>query len=282
MEFRHEDPESVPLRDAATVMLLRDSPAGIEVCMLLRNIRSDFVGGAFVFPGGGVDRSDGRPEVEAFCADLTDAEASRRLDLANGGLAFWVAAVRESFEEAGVLLAIDSDNQVVSFAQPDVADRFTEHRRAVDTGERRLIEVCHDEGLRIDAGNIHYFSRWITPLGAPRRYDTRFFVAAAPPHQEPLHDDSEVVASRWFTPAEALRQHDSGEITMIFPTVRTLIAIDRFDSADDVLQHAAGLAQIDPVLPLIRESDAGMRLMLPGDPEHPSGLYDAYTGQPVD
>jgi hypothetical protein len=90
------------------------------------------------------------------------------------------------------------------------------------------------------------------------------------------------VASRWFTPAEALRQHDNGEITMIFPTVRTLIAIDRFDSADDVLQHAAGLAQIDPVLPLIRESEAGMRLMLPGDPEHPSGLYDAYTGQPVD
>lgn len=280
--LEHPDPDAVPVRDAATVMLLRDGPGGMEVCMLLRNLQSDFVGGAFVFPGGAVDPSDGLPEVEPLCAGLTDAEASRHLDVPSGGLAYWVAAVRESFEEAGVLVAVDADDRVVSFADPEVAGRFVEHRRAVDSGERRLVEVLGDEGLRIDAAGIHYFSRWITPLGAPRRYDTRFFVAAAPPEQEPLHDDREVVASQWFTPAEALRRHDEGEITMIFPTVRTLVALDRFESAAAVLAHARSLPKVEAVLPLMRESPDGIRIVLPGDPEHTGGTYDAFTAQPVD
>lgn len=282
MDLQHPDPDSVPVRDAATVMLLRDGADGMEVCMLLRNLRSDFVGGAFVFPGGAVDPSDGLPEVEPLCAGLTDTEASRHLDLPAGGLAYWVAAVRESFEEAGVLLAVDDDDRVVSFADAAVAERFVGHRHAVDSGARRLVEVLRDEHLRIATAGIHYFSRWITPLGAPRRYDTRFFVAAAPPEQEPLHDDREVVASRWFTPSEALRRHEDGEITMIFPTVRTLVALDRFESAGAVLDHARSLPTVEPVLPLMRESAAGIRIVLPGDPEHTGGTYDAFTAQPVD
>ena len=282
MNLQHPDPDSVPVRDAATVMLLRDGDAGMEVCMLMRNLRSDFVGGAFVFPGGAVDPSDGLAEVEPLCAGLTDAEASRHLDLPAGGLAYWVAAVRESFEEAGVLLAVDEHDQVVSFADAEVAERFVAHRHAVDSGERRLVEVLRDEGLRIDTAGIHYFSRWVTPLGAPRRYDTRFFVAAAPPEQEPLHDDREVVASRWFTPAEALRRRDEGEITMIFPTVRTLVALDRFESAAAVLDYSRSLPKVEAVLPLMRESSAGIRIVLPGDPEHTGGTYDAFTAQPVD
>ncbi|MFM7062142.1 MAG: NUDIX hydrolase [Actinomycetes bacterium] len=280
--LQHTDPDAVPVRDAATVMLLRDGVEGMEVCMLVRNLRSDFVGGAFVFPGGAVDPSDGLAEVETLCAGLTDAEASRHLDLPSGGLAYWVAAVRESFEEAGVLVAVGPDDEVVSFVDPAVAERFVAHRRAVDSGSRRLVEVLRDEELRIDAAGIHYFSRWITPLGAPRRYDTRFFVAAAPPEQEPLHDDHEVVASRWFTPAEALRRHDEGEITMIFPTVRTLVALDRFDSAVAALDHARSLPRVDAVLPLMRESPDGIRIVLPGDPEDTGGTYDAITAQPVD
>ncbi|MFM7068530.1 MAG: NUDIX hydrolase [Actinomycetes bacterium] len=282
MDFGHADPESVPVRDAATVMLLRDGAEGVEVCMLLRNLQSDFVGGAFVFPGGGVDPSDGVPEVEAFCADLTDAEASRHLGIDHGGLAYWVAAVRESFEEAGVLLAVDRADALVSFADPAVAERFARHRSAVDAGTRRLLDVCREEDLRIATSGIHYFSRWVTPLGAPRRYDTRFFVAAAPANQEPLHDDREVVASRWFTPAEALRRHDAGEITMIFPTVRTLVALRRFERSDDVLSYAARLPSVEPVLPLMRESPDGVRIVLPGDPEHNGGVYDAFTAQPVE
>ncbi|HNA34892.1 MAG TPA: NUDIX domain-containing protein, partial [Microthrixaceae bacterium] len=102
-------PEQVPVRDAATVMLLRDGSDGPEVCLMQRNLNSDFVGGAYVFPGGAVDPADADADVADRCPDLDDAEASRRLGLAVGGLAFWVAAIRESFEEAGVLLARHAD-----------------------------------------------------------------------------------------------------------------------------------------------------------------------------
>jgi 8-oxo-dGTP pyrophosphatase MutT (NUDIX family) len=278
----HPDPDSVPVRDAATVMLLRDGDRGLEVCMLRRNLDSDFVGGAYVFPGGAVDPEDGEADVEPVCAGRDDAEASRLVGAERGGLGFWVAAIRESFEEAGVLLARSSDGRVVSFRDPEVAERFSEHRRSVDSGQRRLVEVCRQERLVLDVGSIHYFSRWVTPLGAPRRYDTRFFVAAAPAEQVALHDDREVIGTRWVTPGEALADHASGSMTMIFPTVRTMVALDRFDRASDVLDHAAEQSRVDPIVPMIREEGGGLRLFLPGDPEGTGGLYDAMTGQPLE
>lgn len=278
----HPDPESVPVRDAATVMLLRDGPHGLEVCMLQRNLDSDFVGGAYVFPGGGVDPDDDAAPVAAVCRGRTDDEASRLVGVERGGLAFWVAAVRESFEEAGVLLAVGSDARVVSFADDEVARRFAAHRVEVDSGRRSLAAVCVEEGLQLAVDDIHYFSRWVTPLGAPRRYDTRFFVAAAPEEQVPLHDDREVIGTRWLTPRDALAAHESGQITMIFPTVRTMVALDRFDRSADVLAHARAQAEVPAVVPMLRDEGGGLRLVLPGDPEGTGGVYDALTGEPVD
>ncbi len=282
MSFRqHPDPESVPLRDAATVMLLRESDRGLEVCMLRRNLNSDFVGGAYVFPGGGVDPGDSDGALERVTRGRTDADASRLVGVDQGGLAFWVAAIRESFEEAGVLLARDGSGSVISFEEPSVSDRFEVHRRAVDTAQRSLLEVCHEESLQLDVGSMHYFSRWITPLGAPRRYDTRFFVAAAPEGQVALHDDREVIATTWLTPAQALEDHESGAMTMIFPTVRTMVALSRFDTAADALAHAASQEQVQPILPMLRDEGGGIRLVLPGDPEGTGGVYDAISGEPV-
>ena len=281
MNFMHADPASVPVRDAATVMLLRDAERGLEVCMLRRNLNSDFVGGAYVFPGGGVDPEDSDAALEQVTRGRSDADASRLVGIDAGGLAFWVAAIRESFEEAGVLLARDDSGSVISFEEPAVAARFEGHRRAVDTAQRSLLEVCHEESLQLDVGSIHYFSRWITPFGAPRRYDTRFFVAAAPEGQVALHDDREVIATTWLTPAEALAHHESGAMTMIFPTVRTMVALSRFDTADSVLAHAANQADVHPILPMLRDEGGGMRLVLPGDPEGTGGVYDAVSGEPV-
>ena len=228
----HPDPESVPVRDAATVMLLRDTPGdaagGFEVCLMQRNLQSDFVGGAYVFPGGGVDRSDADPVALARCVGRDDASASRLLDLGAGGLAFWVAAIRESFEEAGVLLARRADGTPVTFDEAGVIARFEQHRADVDAGVRRIESVCEQEDLFMDAGALHYFSRWITPLGAPRRYDTRFFVAAAPELQEVTHDDRELIGTHWMTPADALHRHEAGEFVLIFPTVRSLVGLTRF------------------------------------------------------
>jgi 8-oxo-dGTP pyrophosphatase MutT (NUDIX family) len=270
----------IPIRDAATVMLVRDAPAhaqgpadpgGLEVFMLRRNLRSDFVGGAYVFPGGGVDDDDRFADLEAVCAGRTDAEASAQLGVDRGGLAFWVAAVRESFEEAGVLLAYDGHDErhrdLVRFDDPATVERFAGHRAAVDRGERRLVEVCQAEGLRLAVDSMYYFAHWITPEGPTRRYDTRFFVARAPDAQVPLHDDREVIANLWVRPSQALAAHRAGEFEMIFPTVRSLVALERFDRADDLLAAAAAIGEVPAILPRIVEDEGGgLRIVLPGDP----------------
>ncbi len=247
-----------------------------------RNLQSDFVGGAYVFPGGGVDRSDADPVALARCVGRDDASASRLLDLGAGGLAFWVAAIRESFEEAGVLLARRADGTPVTFDEAGVIARFEQHRADVDAGVRRIESVCEQEDLFMDAGALHYFSRWITPLGAPRRYDTRFFVAAAPELQEVTHDDRELIGTHWMTPADALHRHEAGEFVLIFPTVRSLVGLTRFGTAADVLAHAASQAEVPAVLPTVVESPDGTRIVLPGDPEHTGGVYDAFSARPLD
>src|SRR5581483_1632353 len=116
-------PVTVEVRDAATVMLVRDGAGGLEVFMLRRNLNSDFVGGAYVFPGGAVDVADRHADLEAVCEGRSDDQASQLLEIDSGGLAYWVAAIRECFEEAGVLLAYDAGGQLVSLADPDVAAR---------------------------------------------------------------------------------------------------------------------------------------------------------------
>ena len=257
---------AIELRDAATVMLLRDGGDGLEVFMLRRNLRSDFVGGAYVFPGGGVDDHDRHADLEPVCQGRSDAEASRLLDVDAGGLAYWVAAIRESFEEAGVLLATDRSGATVRLDAPDVAHRFADHRRQVDAGDRRLADVAEAEGLQLDVGAMYYFSRWITPEGATRRYDTRFFVAAAPEGQTYLPDGREAVAQRWVRPVDALAAHAAGEMPMVFPTVRTLEVLERFERADDALDAAAAMDHVPAVLPRIVESEDGYRIVLPGDP----------------
>lgn len=262
--------EQVPVRDAATVMLLRDAPDGLEVFMLRRNLNSDFVGGAYVFPGGGVDDHDRHADLDEICQGRTDAAASAQLGLGAGGLAYWVAAVRECFEEAGLLLARPANRRsgdLVSFDDPVVAERFDRHRRAVDTGQRRLVEVCLDEGLQLAVDTIHYFSHWITPLGSPRRYDTRFFVARAPEAQVGLHDDREVIANLWIRPADALARHHAGAFELIFPTVRTLEVLERFATVAAVLEAAAAVESVPAILPrIVAEPAGGFRIALPGDP----------------
>jgi 8-oxo-dGTP pyrophosphatase MutT (NUDIX family) len=229
-------------------MLLRDTPAGPEVFMLRRTLKAVFVGGFYVFPGGAVDDADRAAEVEERCLGLTDAEASDQLLLPSGGLAFWVAAVRECFEEAGVLLAVRDDGAFVDLGEPDTAARFETHRRAVHRGERRLIEVCADEELHLDVGNIEYVSHWITPEGEPRRFDTRFFVARAPATQEPLHDDHETIASLWVRPADALDRQRQGELPMITPTLANLEYLTPFATADEALADASTICHPPTIL----------------------------------
>jgi 8-oxo-dGTP pyrophosphatase MutT (NUDIX family) len=257
-------PVVVEPRDSATVMLVRDGATGLEVFMVRRNLNADFVGGAYVFPGGTVDPADREPEMEAWC-DTTDADASARLGVDAGGLAAWVTAVRECFEETGVLLARHADGGPVRLDDPGEAERFAEHRDAVTRGERSLAEVCRAERLRLALDRIHYFAHWITPELSPRRYDTRFFVAAAPDGQAMAHAPGELIGQAWVRPEDALERHRRGEFDLILPTIRNLQAIGRYDRAADLFEAAASLTDIPTVMPRMVPDDDGFSLVLPGD-----------------
>jgi 8-oxo-dGTP pyrophosphatase MutT (NUDIX family) len=247
--------------------------------MVRRNLRSDFVGGAYVFPGGAVDPLDGGAEAEALCATRTDAEASALLGQPAGGLAYWVAVVRETFEEAGLLLAERAAGPPLLAGDPDEEARFAAARVAVNDGSQRFLDLCRHEGLRLAVGDIHYFAHWITPRGAPRRYDTRFFVAAAPAGQIAAHSAGETIAEVWITPEDALARHRAGEIEIIFPTIRNLQVISRFSTSGDLLRAAARASSSVPVIePRVVADGNGMRIVLPGDP----GYEEAPVPDPND
>ena len=223
-------------RPAATLVLLRDSAAGPEVFMLQRSKNAAFVAGAFVFPGGALDESDGGERMRARVLGLSDAEANARLTVPSGGIAYYVSAVRECFEEAGILLAVDEHG-----AAPDPAHiaRLARERDALNAGTLGFLELLERERLCIPADRMAYFSHWITAPGRTRRYTTRFFVAHAPVDQDGAHDDAETVASAWIRPQSALDRNADGEIELVFPTRSSLVDLARFATAAEAFEHIA-------------------------------------------
>ena len=263
----------VGLREAATVILVRDGapradPAEslVEVLLLARHGGAVFAAGASVFPGGAVDLADRAPEALAACAGPSDAEASARLGLAGGGLALWVAGVRECFEEAGVLLARRRGTaSFVDLGDPEVAGRFAGYRRALHRGELDMPGLCRAEDLELATDVMHYFSHWVTPEGVARRYDTRFFVAPAPPAQVAAHDDAETTGSLWLRPADALALRDRGEIHLVLPTVKNLEAVGRHRRTAELLAEAAATTEVQTVRPRIVPGESGVRILLEGE-----------------
>lgn len=267
--------EITPL-PAATVTLVRDSDEGVEVLLLQRNLRSGFMPGMFLFPGGALDKSDSSREACERCAGIDDATASRILGIAGGGLAYWVAAVRESFEEAGILLARDASGAMLALDDAGRAERFRAYRHDLNRGACDFTAVIVAEDLRIAAGELVYFSHWITPHGAPRRYDTRFFVARAPAAQHALHDNFETIACRWMNPAAALAAQARGEIRMRTPTQKTLELFARYRDADTLIAAMRGLSDIPAILPRIAEDG---RRLLPGEPGYEEAASAAHLAK---
>ena len=257
--------DSPPVRPAATILTLRDAPGGFEVLMLRRNLNSDFVGGAYVFPGGGVDARDASPLAERWTNGLSDAGASSRLGLASGGLAYYVASVRELFEEAGLLLVCDGTGKLLTTSEAS-ARSLAKDRRALNAGTLDFFDLLEREGYYVHASALHYMAHWVTPLGPPRRYDTRFFVALAPSDQVAAHDEEETVAHQWLRPHEALAAQARGEFEMIFPTISNLAAIADFASVDEVLHYVDGLQDIPRIEPRLVERD-GKIVPVIGDEE---------------
>lgn len=256
------DPSTVPIRPAATVMTVRDSDDGLEVFILKRTVAAAFAGGMYVYPGGKVDDADGAAAIEPFCDGLTDAAASERLGIERGGLSYWVAAVRECFEESGILLALTEDGEVGSVPEAD--------RHAVHEGELSMVELCRRYGLTLDLSTTEYAAHWITPMGEKRRFDTRFFVTQVPADQDGSHDDKETTASLWVRPGDALSMVDAGDLMMLPPTIATMKFLADHKAAADAVAAAGALEEIPAILPMLRFDDDGkiIGIAMPGDPDY--------------
>jgi 8-oxo-dGTP pyrophosphatase MutT (NUDIX family) len=255
-------------RDASTVILLNPLEEGgqgaFEVFMVKRHAKSQFMANAYVYPGGRLDPVDCSPEMASVTSGLDGRACAARLreDLdAARARGLFVAALREAFEEAGVLLT-----------QPEPADRLDEWRRALNDASRTLVALGQQEGVCFALDRLYPFAHWITPEVEPRRYDTRFFVAICPPQQQAWlrHDEHETVDSLWIEPTAALERYGQGGFQLAPPTFRTLEELAALGSIDAVLARCerGPIPTIQPVF--VTGEDGGLMLLLPGDPDHPA------------
>ena len=239
-------------RRAASLLLLRDGADGLEVLMLRRAERAGDAGsGAAVFPGGLLDARD--RAAHAHCVGGDDATLSARLGLPEGGLDYAIAALRETFEEVDLLLsAADFDPLAV---QP--------WRQRLQQGEAGMADCCADTGLQLNLHGLHYVSHWLTPPGAPKRFDTRFFAARAPAGQTPQVDAREAQALMWLTPAAAVaRQRD---LKLLPVTLRTLQELAQWPDADTALTAIAARSHFPLMMPRRAQGPKGLRAVLPDE-----------------
>lgn len=255
-----------PIRDAATVLLLRDAPVGVEIYLLRRVHGMPFAGGMTAYPGGGVDHRDAEVDVGwtgpppwAWAAAFGCSDSLAR--------ALVCAAVRETFEEAGVLLAAPRGGEVVVADDPT----WEAHRRALLAREVSLAQLLAGTGLVLRADLLRPWAHWITPAGESRRYDTRFFAAALPAGVVPRDVSGEADEAVWVPPATALAECEQGTRPMLTPTRHTLARVAEHDSVADVLA-AAPHGLVSTVRPhLERDGDADV-VVLPDGTREPSGL----------
>ncbi|UCD84562.1 MAG: NUDIX hydrolase [Deltaproteobacteria bacterium] len=210
--------------------------------MTKRHQRLDFVGGFHVFPGGKMDRQDREPGNLERCKGIGPEDAQRILVNSPDplkSLAYWVTAIRELFEEAGILLAYDKDGKFIDFKDRKLRDKFSSFRRLIHDEKITMGEMMVEEDLYYAADNLLYFSHWITPEFSPRRFDTRFFIARLPEEQSPQHYEDEVAESGWIDPVVALLKWQMGEINMIMPTFTTLQSLTKFNRLTELFDAYA-------------------------------------------
>ena len=259
------NPPIVVPRPAATVILARDTSDGIEVFMMQRTTEVAFAKGMHVFPGGGLDPTDHHAEIASLCVGLTDVHASTTLGIEQGGLAYWIAAIRECFEEAGLLLGYRHDDELVHLNEHE-ALRLADLRTALAENKITFVDVLKAEQFRVATDKIAYFSHWITMPGRPKRYDTRFFVAQAPVGQVAKQDDYETVGHRWVRPADAIEKSRLGEIDLMFPTIKTLESLSRFATVNDLLEFARAPKPKQLMTPRTGTGrDGKAEILIPGD-----------------
>jgi glyoxylase-like metal-dependent hydrolase (beta-lactamase superfamily II)/8-oxo-dGTP pyrophosphatase MutT (NUDIX family) len=254
------DPPS--FRAAATLILAREGAGGMELLLLGRSNAAKHWPGAWVFPGGTLDSDDYEPRARTRVIGLSEDFANQRLNLPDHALAYWIAAVRECFEEAGILLAVDALHQPLEAVR--VAQLSTQ-RAALNAGTLRFNDFLAQHDLYIPGDRISFAAHWITPAVQPRRFNTRFLIAQAPAVQQVAHDNHEIVRSAWMTPADALAKFRDGELTLATATQRTVAELVQFASPQAAIAHFTRLARIPENRPCIAQGREGRRVFGLGD-----------------
>lgn len=262
---RIKDPPTTPSepRPAATVVLMRDAREGIEVLLLKRVHHAGFVPGAYVFPGGRVDAEDADPEVLARTVGLTVDGAAARMRLEGAeppAVAYYLASVREAFEETGILIGHGVDRDPIPSAAASTA--VLEVRDQLLDDALSFAGALENLGAHIDDTSIEYVGHWITPIAEPRRYDARFFAAVVPPGTEAAIHTAEMLEAIWISPAAALKRSEAGSLPMVFPTIKTLEPMVDFATTSDLLGYYRE-RRIPSVLPRLVRTTEGIILRIP-------------------
>lgn len=269
-----------PTRDAATVLALRDREGTLQVFMVRRDSRLGFLGGAHVFPGGALDEGDCAAPMLDLVGGCERVAAPGRLhseEVRARGLL--VAAARELFEEAGILLARDPGGDWIDLDdESDRARRLLAARAALSAGGGGFAEVLRAEGLNLDVGELRFFAHWITPEREKKRFDTRFFLVRAPERQLATHCAIESTAGEWLAPGEALARYRAREIELVPPTISSLDRLSVFTTVDAALAAFEG-CDVPSILPKILIGGEDVTILYPGDDDYQSGVVRQPDGQ---
>jgi 8-oxo-dGTP pyrophosphatase MutT (NUDIX family) len=259
--------ETVAPRPASTILLLRDSATlkEIEVFMMVRHYEIDFNSGALVFPGGSVDKGDkeiiAAPELYSGGEGLDEAT-----------LSFRIAAIRETFEESGILLARPKGSKTLVDAKR-ASEIEAAHRADLCDSKISFLKVLSDNGMVLALDELVPYAHWITPEGMPKRFDTWFFLAAAPPEQAGAHDGKESTDSIWVSPREALAGGESGRFKLPFPTTRNLIRLGKQPGVRAALDDMKDKA-IVTVMPVMTRLNGGRQLRIPAEAGYDGELFE--------
>jgi 8-oxo-dGTP pyrophosphatase MutT (NUDIX family) len=250
--------ETTIARPSSTVVLIRDSIEGPEIFMVRRHEQSSF-GDAYAFPGGVVDPED--RVVHDFCDGFSRRDANSRLGVEKDGLNYYCAAVRELFEETGVLLADTST----------IDENLATVRDALNDGSTDWAEFVTRNELQMHCGKLHYISHWVTPPTEGKRYSTRFFLTLLPEGQQAMHCGGELTESRWDTAANILAAGRQGDVKLIFPTTKTLESVARHKTLASLIDWAKSSVEwgITSMVPVIIERHGKREIVLPGDKDYP-------------
>ncbi len=267
----------IVFKDAATVILIRPAKdGGGEIFLARRHQKQAFMAGAYVFPGGQLEESDSDPQLENYIktTDVFDPcrllqDNSLPIEKARG---LFIAAIRETFEEAGILLGGKTTGNFVSFYDKSVLQRFNDYRPELNASQITLAEIVRREKILLFPDTLIPYAHWITPEFEKMRFNTRFFLAKLPPCQTPVADAVELTESLWVAPKAALTMHSEQKILLMPPTLKTIEELSAFRDIEELFS-ATKKKIIYPILPQL----AGKSLKLPHDPEY---SIDAYKRPP--